>query len=62
MNREAVLGKCNYNGVVFTIITENRNGKIVISRVTTVTGNSWEKRCDDPLKNKDNLTKICGKL
>ena len=34
MNREAVLGKCNYNGVVFTTITENCNGKIAISRVT----------------------------
>ena len=40
MNREVVLGKYNYNGVVFTTITENCNGKIVIGRVTTVARSS----------------------
>ena len=57
MNREAVLGKCNYNGVVFTTIVENCNGKIVTGRITIVTRNSCEMCCDT-LKNKDSSAKI----
>ncbi len=36
MNREAVLDKCNYNGVVFTTITENCYGKIVIESLQSL--------------------------
>ena len=31
INREAILCECNHNGVVFTTITENCNGKILES-------------------------------
>ncbi len=61
MDRDAILYKSNYNGVVFTTIIENCNGKIVTGRITIVTRNSCEMCCDT-LKNKDSSVKICEKL
>ena len=52
MNREAILCERNHNGVVFTTIMENCNGKIVIGKITIDTRNSCEMCCDT-LKNKD---------
>ncbi len=46
MNREAILYKSNYNGVVFTTIMENCNGKVVTDRSTVVIRNSCEMCCD----------------
>jgi hypothetical protein len=58
MNREAIPYKSNYNGVVFTTIVENCNGKIATGRITIVTRNSCEMCCDI-LKNKYSLAKTC---
>ena len=58
MNREAILYRSNYNGVVFTTTIEDCNGKIVTGRITIVTRNSCEMCCDT-FNNKDSLAKIC---